>query len=104
VTFLLKAIVHFYRRCIGPLLPPSCRFTPSCSTYALEALDRHGPWKGTRLALWRILRCNPWCKAGYDPVPAARGTVDFSRHDAKTSRRRDEEERATAEEGEKKRE
>jgi hypothetical protein len=51
------------------LLPPSCRFTPTCSEYAMEALSKHGAWKGSLLAIWRILRCNPFCKGGYDPVP-----------------------------------
>jgi uncharacterized protein len=61
--------ITFYRRGISPLFPPSCRFTPTCSQYAYEAIDRFGPLKGSRLAAWRILRCNPLVPGGYDPVP-----------------------------------
>ena len=66
---LMMALVRFYRACISPLLPRCCRFTPTCSQYALEALGKHGFWKGTALAVWRILRCNPFNPGGYDPVP-----------------------------------
>ena len=66
---ILIAIVRGYKKYISPLLPPSCRFTPTCSEYAVEALQKHGAWKGSLLAIWRILRCNPFCKGGYDPVP-----------------------------------
>ena len=66
---LMMALVRFYRACISPLLPRCCRFTPTCSQYALEALGKHGFWKGTGLAIWRILRCNPFNPGGYDPVP-----------------------------------
>ncbi len=66
---VMIAIVRAYRKYISPLLPPSCRFTPTCSEYAIEAIQKHGAWKGGMLALWRILRCNPFCKGGYDPVP-----------------------------------
>ncbi|MCQ2128827.1 MAG: membrane protein insertion efficiency factor YidD [Bacteroidaceae bacterium] len=61
--------IYFYRKCISPFTPPSCRFTPTCSQYAVEALKKHGPVKGLCLAIWRILRCNPWGGSGYDPVP-----------------------------------
>lgn len=66
---LLLLPIYFYQRAISPMLPPSCRFTPSCSAYAVEALKKHGPIKGLLLAIWRILRCNPWGGSGYDPVP-----------------------------------
>jgi putative membrane protein insertion efficiency factor len=66
---ILIAIVRGYKKFISPLLPPSCRFTPTCSEYAMEALSKHGALKGSMLAIWRILRCNPFCKGGYDPVP-----------------------------------
>ncbi|HAX39332.1 MAG TPA: membrane protein insertion efficiency factor YidD [Clostridiales bacterium] len=66
---ILLAMVRGYRKYISPLLPPSCRFTPTCSEYAMEAISKHGAFKGSLLALWRILRCNPLCKGGYDPVP-----------------------------------
>jgi putative membrane protein insertion efficiency factor len=62
-------IVRFYQVVLGPLLPAACRYVPSCSVYALEALERHGPWRGGALALRRILRCHPFRPGGYDPVP-----------------------------------
>ena len=65
----LCVLIRFYQICISPLFPPSCRFYPTCSSYALEAIQRHGPFQGTYLAVKRILRCNPFCKGGYDPVP-----------------------------------
>ena len=61
--------VHFYRLCISPLLPPSCRYTPTCSEYALEAVRVHGLFRGGWLAAKRICRCHPWGGSGYDPVP-----------------------------------
>ena len=63
------ASIRFYKRFISPLLPPACRFTPSCSEYAMEAIAKYGLVKGGGLALWRLLRCQPLCKGGYDPVP-----------------------------------
>lgn len=66
---LLVAPIRFYRAFISPLTPPSCRFTPTCSQYAIEALRKHGPFRGLALSVWRILRCNPWGGSGYDPVP-----------------------------------
>ncbi|MBE6259235.1 MAG: membrane protein insertion efficiency factor YidD [Prevotella sp.] len=66
---LLILPIRFYQICISPLLGPSCRFTPTCSEYARQALLKHGPIKGLYLAIWRILRCNPWGGSGYDPVP-----------------------------------
>ncbi|MDE5799861.1 MAG: membrane protein insertion efficiency factor YidD [Paramuribaculum sp.] len=66
---LLTLPIHFYRYCISPLTPASCRFTPTCSEYAIEAIMRHGAIKGTWLALRRICRCHPWGGSGYDPVP-----------------------------------
>ena len=68
-TFLLLLPIYFYRNCISPFTPPSCRFTPTCSQYAIEAIKRHGPIKGLYLAVRRILRCHPWGGSGYDPVP-----------------------------------
>ena len=62
-------IAQFYRRVISPMTPPSCRFTPTCSQYAIEAIRKHGPFKGMYLAVRRILRCHPWGGSGYDPVP-----------------------------------
>ncbi|MDR0543748.1 MAG: membrane protein insertion efficiency factor YidD [Odoribacteraceae bacterium] len=68
-VWLLLLPVRIYRHVISPWLPPSCRYTPTCSRYAIEALQKHGPWKGSWLALKRILRCHPWGGSGYDPVP-----------------------------------
>jgi len=61
--------ITIYRRMISPLFPPSCRYVPSCSEYALEALRRYGFVKGLRLSVKRVLRCHPWHPGGYDPVP-----------------------------------
>ena len=66
---LLILIVRFYRGVVSPLTPPSCRFHPTCSAYALEALERHGALRGGWLSLRRILRCHPWGGHGFDPVP-----------------------------------
>ena len=64
----LIGLVRFYQLCISPFTPPSCRFTPTCSQYALEALRRHGPVKGLWLTLRRLSKCHPWGGSGYDPV------------------------------------
>lgn len=72
VRNIFLAPVYFYRKFISPLTPPSCRFTPTCSEYAIEAIKTRGIFIGTALSIWRILRCNPFCKGGYDPVPLPR--------------------------------
>ncbi len=69
ITRVLLALVRAYQRFVSPLTPPSCRFSPSCSAYAVEAISRCGPWKGTRLTVARLLRCHPFHPGGYDPVP-----------------------------------
>lgn len=61
--------IRFYQRAISPMFPPACRYYPTCSQYAVEALKIHGPLKGSWLAVKRILRCNPFGGSGYDPVP-----------------------------------
>ncbi len=66
---LLIKLIKAYQYLISPLFPPACRFTPSCSHYACDALARHGVFHGTWLSIKRILRCNPWHPGGYDPVP-----------------------------------
>ncbi|MDR0293337.1 MAG: membrane protein insertion efficiency factor YidD [Oscillospiraceae bacterium] len=66
---LMLRAIRWYRRKISPGTPPSCRFTPTCSEYALEAIEKHGAAKGFTLALRRVLRCHPFHKGGYDPVP-----------------------------------
>lgn len=65
----LLALIRFYRRGVSPFTPPSCRFVPTCSAYAEEALGKYGPWRGGWLALRRLLRCHPLGGKGYDPVP-----------------------------------
>ncbi|MBN1241851.1 MAG: membrane protein insertion efficiency factor YidD [Spirochaetales bacterium] len=65
----LIGLVRFYRVAVSPLFPPSCRYHPTCSAYALEALKRHGPVKGLGLSVRRILRCHPFHPGGFDPVP-----------------------------------
>ena len=67
--FLVLLPVRFYRLFISPLFPSSCRYTPTCSEYAVQAVQKHGPFKGSWLAIKRILRCHPWGGHGYDPVP-----------------------------------
>ncbi len=65
----LIALIRFYQKHISAHTAPCCRFSPTCSAYAIEALQRHGVIFGTALAVWRLLRCNPLCRGGYDPVP-----------------------------------
>ncbi|MCC6791175.1 MAG: membrane protein insertion efficiency factor YidD [Thermomicrobiales bacterium] len=62
-------LIRGYQKFISPMLPPSCRFHPTCSEYGYEAIRKYGLIKGGRLAVWRVLRCNPWGKGGFDPVP-----------------------------------
>ena len=69
LIFPFVLLIRFYQVCISPLTPPSCRFTPTCSQYALEAVEKYGALKGGWLALRRILRCHPFHAGGYDPVP-----------------------------------
>mgnify|MGYP002518512633 CR=1 FL=1 len=67
---VLKALIRFYQRCISPYTPASCRFTPTCSAYAKEAIEKHGALKGGWLTLRRLLKCHPFYKGDpYDPVP-----------------------------------
>lgn len=76
VTKLLIGCVRFYRMAISPWTPPSCRYVPTCSGYAIEAIEGYGPLRGSWLALRRIARCHPWGGKGYDPVP-----LPYSAHD-----------------------
>lgn len=73
---LLLLMVRFYRRAVSPLLPPSCRFVPSCSAYAEEAIRRHGAARGGWLATRRLLRCHPFGGSGFDPVPGTPADPD----------------------------
>ena len=66
---VLLGLIRVYQRYISPGFPRRCRFSPTCSQYAFEAIEKYGLLKGGALALWRILRCNPFCRGGYDPVP-----------------------------------
>lgn len=77
---LFTTLIRFYQYLLSPLLPPACRFTPSCSEYAREALEIHGVLRGSALAVWRILRCHPLCKGGLDPVPPARTDSEVRKH------------------------
>lgn len=67
--FILILPIRFYQCCISPLFPPMCRFTPTCSEYAIQAIRKHGAIKGLLLAIKRICRCHPFGGGGYDPVP-----------------------------------
>ena len=69
ISAVLIAALRCYKRVLSPLLPPACRFTPTCSVYAVEALSRHGAWRGSWLSARRLCRCHPWGGHGYDPVP-----------------------------------
>ena len=69
LTGLILILLKFYKLFISPLLPPCCRFEPTCSVYAMQAVITHGVVKGLVLAGWRLLRCQPFAKGGYDPVP-----------------------------------
>ena len=69
----LRTALRGYQLLVSPLLPPACRFLPTCSEYAAEAIERHGAWRGIILASWRLARCHPWGGSGYDPVPEPGG-------------------------------
>lgn len=69
LTKILILPIYFYKYSISPMLPPSCRYTPTCSEYAIEAIKKHGPFNGLWLATKRLLRCHSWGGKGYDPVP-----------------------------------
>lgn len=69
LAFVLLLPVHLYRKVIGPVLPPSCRYYPTCSAYAVESLTRHGAFGGLYLTIRRLLRCHPWHEGGIDQVP-----------------------------------
>jgi uncharacterized protein len=81
VARVLLMVIGFYRRVISPFTPPSCRFTPTCSAYADEAVRRFGAGRGGWLALRRVLRCHPFGGSGYDPVPEERQGTGEERHD-----------------------
>ena len=68
VAYFFLSLIRAYQVLISPLFPPACRFTPSCSQYAIDAIKRHGACRGFFMALWRILRCHPFSDGGFDPV------------------------------------
>lgn len=86
-AIVLRALVRLYQLTLAAVFPPACRFEPSCSHYAMEALRQHGALTGTVLAVRRVLRCNPWGGMGYDPVPGPRLTrpTDAARADGRSS-------------------
>lgn len=69
LSYPLTGMIKFYRHFISPMTPATCRYSPTCSEYILEAIQIHGPFKGSWIGLKRILRCHPWGGKGYDPVP-----------------------------------
>ena len=71
LVWFFRSLIGLYKRVISPVLPAACRFYPTCSTYADQALKRHGFIRGVAYTSWRILRCNPMCKGGLDPVPGS---------------------------------
>jgi uncharacterized protein len=73
-VLVLQVLIRVYQLLLSPLLPPSCRYLPSCSDYAVEAIGRHGAIVGVGLAARRLARCHPWGSSGYDPVPESRGS------------------------------
>jgi uncharacterized protein len=95
---VVLALLGFYRKYISPGLPPTCRFYPSCSAYAVEAVTTHGVVRGCWLATLRLLRCHPWHPGGVDPVPPLRdtssGSAGSSAEDRTTGEARDREEQA----------
>jgi hypothetical protein len=76
---ILITLIKFYRYCISPLMAPSCRYSPTCSEYAIEAIERFGMVRGSWLAMRRISRCHPWHEGGHDPVPASMLTFNSSK-------------------------
>ncbi len=83
---ILRIAIRCYRLVFSPVLPPACRFMPSCSEYALEAVAEHGAIRGGGLALWRVLRCHPWGGWGYDPVPARKTGCEHGHHHGRLHR------------------
>ena len=65
----LLALLRGYKAALSPFLPPACRYVPTCSEYAVEAIERYGAFRGSAMAMWRVLRCHPFVRGGYDPVP-----------------------------------
>tara|TARA_B100001758_G_C18160444_1_gene478857 strand:+ start:151 stop:372 length:222 start_codon:yes stop_codon:yes gene_type:complete len=68
-SFLFRGIIMIYQKVISPLLPARCRYSPTCSEYAMQAIKKHGPWQGGKLTIKRVFNCHPWGGEGHDPVP-----------------------------------
>ena len=83
---ILVSLIRGYQKYISPLHAPCCRFTPTCSQYAIEAIRLHGAFKGGLMAIWRILRCNPFVKGGYDPVPPKKVKAGHAGNSGKDNR------------------
>jgi putative membrane protein insertion efficiency factor len=77
MKFLLVKALKGYRRFMSPMYAPRCKYFPSCSEYGLGAVQTHGALKGLALAIWRIVRCNPWSRGGYDPVPGTQAAYEW---------------------------
>ena len=82
---LLLAPIRLWSRAISPALPPRCRYYPSCSRYAEEAIREHGPFRGVGMAAWRVVRCNPFSDGGFDPVPSRRDRSHAHPHPPETA-------------------
>ncbi|WP_154796450.1 membrane protein insertion efficiency factor YidD [Occultella kanbiaonis] len=87
LTWLLTGLVRGYQLIVSPWFAPTCRYYPSCSAYAIDALTKRGPIVGTGLAIWRVLRCNPWSAGGVDHVPARRSSDHHGHTHRSTDRR-----------------
>ncbi len=79
---LLLTLLRGYKWAFSPFLPPACRYVPTCSDYAAEAIERYGAFRGSAMAIWRVLRCHPFVRGGYDPVPLSDVTVAAPTHHA----------------------
>lgn len=86
MKYLFIALIKLYQKYLSPLKPKSCRFTPTCSAYAIEAFSKRGFVVGLFLTIYRILRCNPFCRGGYDPVPPKKPRRIFRKKTHKTNR------------------
>ena len=92
MKYLMIGLVRLYQKFISPLKPSCCRFTPTCSAYAIEAFKKRGFIIGFGLTFWRILRCNPFCKGGYDPVPEKKSRKSKNRINGDTDTTKNEKE------------
>jgi putative membrane protein insertion efficiency factor len=75
VVNLLVGLIRMYQLAVSPFNPACCKYHPTCSSYAIEAIKAHGPWRGLVFAAWRLLRCNPWSQGGADPVPNVKAKI-----------------------------